>query len=78
MKHDRKLMDYETKQIFIPLPFIPPHFDLCPPLSSERLSFQQSPNATRISNPSNTFIFSGGSNFACVPGRSVENIELKS
>mmetsp|Transcript_22104 Transcript_22104/g.41553 ORF Transcript_22104/g.41553 Transcript_22104/m.41553 type:complete len:243 (+) Transcript_22104:162-890(+) len=51
---------------------------LCPPLSSVRLSFQTSPNATLTSRPSQHSSPSGGSSFAVVPGSSVEKMLPKS
>mmetsp|Transcript_69897 Transcript_69897/g.164484 ORF Transcript_69897/g.164484 Transcript_69897/m.164484 type:complete len:203 (-) Transcript_69897:889-1497(-) len=50
----------------------------CPPLSSERDSFQQSANPTLNSSPSRTVPPSGGSSLACAPGSSVEKMEPKS
>ena len=53
--------------------------DRCPPLNSDKDSFQTSPKATLTSRPpSITSIPSGGRSFACVPGNNVEKIEPKS
>ena len=52
--------------------------DLCPPLNSDRDCFHTLPNPTRTSSPSMKSPPSGGTSFAIVPGRRVENIEPKS
>ena len=51
---------------------------LCPPDSSDRLSFQTPPKATFTSSPSRTESPSGGERRALVPGSSMENIDPKS
>lgn len=51
---------------------------LCPPESSERLSFHTPPKATFTSRPSRTVRPSGGESLALVPGRRVEKMEPKS